>query len=79
MTLKPIHTSDTKQAERLWQMLGGEIHPVRRTGEKFFTHEFFHSPLRVNGRRQDVPAKLISRINQLIRAKAANDPIFSAT
>jgi len=73
-----IHTSDARIAERLWLTLGGKVCAVRRTGEKFFVHDFFESPLRINGRRRDVPAKLLSRINQLSRAKAANDPRFSA-
>ncbi len=73
MNTRPIHTSNGRQVERLWLLFGGEVVPVRRTGEKFFIHEFFDAPLRVNARRDDVPAKLLSRINQLIRMKAAND------
>ena len=59
MNVRPIHTSSGRQAERIWLLLGGQILPVRRTGEKFFTHEFFDAPLRLNGRRSDVPAKLL--------------------
>lgn len=77
MALVPIHTTNGRRAERTWILLGGEVRAARRTGEKFFVHEFFESPLRLNGRRDDVPAKLLSRINQLIRAKAVNDEKFS--
>ena len=73
MNTRPLHTSNGRQAERLWLLLGGRIVPVRRTGEKFFIHDNFQAPLRLNGRRPDVPAKLLSRLNQLIRLKAAND------
>lgn len=73
MNTRPLHTSDGRQAERLWLLLGGQVIPVRRTGEKFFIHDHFQAPLRLNGRRADVPAKLLSRLNQLIRLKAAND------
>ena len=73
MSSRPLHTSDGRQAERLWLLLGGQVVPVRRTGEKFFIHDHFDAPLRLNGRRADVPAKLLSRLNQLIRLKAAND------
>lgn len=73
MSFRPLHTSDGRQAERLWLLLGGQVVPVRRTGEKFFIHDHFDAPLRLNGRRADVPAKLLSRLNQLIRLKAAND------
>lgn len=47
---------------------------VRGTGEKRYVHEHFAHPLRANGRRSDVPAKLLSRLNQLIKMQAANDP-----
>lgn len=78
MSVKPIHTSDRRHAVKLWLILGGRVQPVRRTGEQFFVHDFFDSPLRVNGRRSDVPAKLLSRLNQIIRTKAANDPTWTA-
>ena len=74
MKLHAIHTSNPLQADRMWLLLGGRIEPVRRTGEKRYTHELFSHPLRTNGRRNDVPAKLLSRLNQLLRMRAANDP-----
>lgn len=73
MKAKPIHTSDPRTADRLWLLLGGRIEPVRRTGEHRYTHEYFSSPLTLNCRRNDVPAKLKSRLNQLVKAHAAND------
>jgi len=74
----PLHTSNGRQAERIWLLLGGKVIPVRRTGEKFFVHDHFDAPLRLNGRRTDVQAKLLSRINQLLKLRAANDSPFSA-
>lgn len=65
MTTKGIHTSDRRLADRLWKALGGAVVPVRRTGELFYLHPNFRAPLRLNGRRHDVPAKLLSRINQV--------------
>jgi hypothetical protein len=73
VTTQAIHTSDAHRADRIWLLLGGHIEPVRRTGEKFYLHNVFDRPLRTNGRRRDVPAKLLSRINQLMRLRAAND------
>ena len=73
---KPIHTSDAHRADRMWLLLGGRIEPVRRTGEKRYTHGMFDHPLRTNGRRDDVPAKLLSRINQLMKMQAANDGVW---
>jgi hypothetical protein len=73
MKRQAIHTTSLGKADSLWISLGGEFGPVRRTGEKRYSHVHFASPLTINGRRNDVPAKLLSRINQLIRRKAAND------
>lgn len=67
-----IHTSDAHRANRYWLLLGGTIEPIRRTGETRYTHGAFKRPLRTNGRRNDVPAKLLSRINQLRKLQAAN-------
>jgi hypothetical protein len=69
-----IHTSNPLHADKMWLLLGGRIEPVRRTGEKRYSHEHFSHPLRTNARRNDVPAKLLSRLNQLLKLQAANDP-----
>ena len=65
-TIHAIHTSDS-------------LEPVRRTGEKRYIHNLFDRPLRTNGRRDDVPAKLLSRINQLMKLQAANDSSWTWT
>lgn len=74
MNYSPLHTSNPHQADRIWLLLGGRIEPVRGTGEKRYIHQQFPNPLRTNGRRNDVPAKLLSRLNQLLKTRAANDP-----
>jgi len=74
MRIAPIHTSNRHQADRMWLDLGGRIEFVRATGEKRYLHEEFAHSLRTNARRNDVPAKLLSRLNQLLRLQAANDP-----
>lgn len=74
MNHEPIHTTNPHQADRTWLLLGGRIEPVRRTGEKRYSHDSFPHPLRTNARRNDVPAKLLSRLNQLLKLQAANDP-----
>lgn len=73
MTKYAIHTSDAHRADRFWLLLGGTIEEVRRTGEKRYLHNMFDRPLRTNGRRNDVPAKLLSRINQVMKLRATND------
>lgn len=71
----PLHTSSPQRADRLWVSLGGHIESVRGTGEKRYRHDHFAHSLRTNGRRQDVPAKLLSRLNQLLKARAASEPV----
>ena len=68
-----IHTSDNRTFKRLWQAQGGMIFPIDGTGEVRYVHAAFPTGIRVNNRRKDVPAKLLSRLNALIRRDAAND------
>jgi hypothetical protein len=70
---KPIHTSDVRRFRHLWVLLGGWVEPIRRTGELHYGHASLVHPIRANGRRDDVPAVLLSKLNQLIRLAAAND------
>lgn len=73
MNSPALHTTDIHKVERMWLLLGGRIEPVRRTGETRYRHDLFERPLRVNSRRNDVPAKLLTLVNKLARMKAAND------
>ncbi len=66
---KPIHTSDTRCFKRIWLSMGGSIQTVTGTGEARYAHPFFIDTVRANDRRKDVPAVLLSRINQLIKAR----------
>lgn len=63
-----VHTSDSRLFKRMWRALGGRIVHIRGTGEALYTHPHFERPVRANDRRQDVPAKLLSRLNSLIRS-----------
>lgn len=72
-----LHTSNGRRAKKIWTLLGGEMIALRRTGEMRYVHSAFLDTVRANDRRTDVPAVLLSRINQLLRTKAANDPIWS--
>lgn len=71
---KPIHTSDVRRFRDLWLLSGGWVEPVRRTGELQYGHASLVHPIRVNGRRHDVPAVLLSKLNQIHERAAANDP-----
>lgn len=70
---KAIHTSDARHFKKLWRGQGGEIIELRHTGEVRYVHTHFLDTVRSNDRRKDVPAVLLSRLNQLIRSNAAND------
>lgn len=72
LTTSAIHTSDPRHADQVWLLLGGRIEPIRRTGENSYTHPWIERPLRTNGRRHDVPAKLLTHINRLLKIRAAN-------
>ena len=69
-----IHTSDTRHFKKLWLDRGGFIFPIDGTGEVRYVHAEFPNGIRANSRRKDVPAKLLSCYNQIIRREAANDP-----
>lgn len=71
-----IHTSDKRHFKKLWRDHGGFIFPIDGTGEVRYVHASFRTGVRANGRRKDVPAKLLTRLNTLIRRDAANDGIF---
>lgn len=74
MNSAALHTSDPHRANRMWLALGGRIEDIRRTGEKRYVHRRFPRSLRTNGRRLDVPAKLLTRINQLLKVELVNHP-----
>lgn len=71
-----VHTSNVRKAKKIWLLLGGKMIVIRRTGEMRYVHSAFLDTVRTNDRRTDVPAVLLSRINQLLRMKAANDPVW---
>jgi hypothetical protein len=71
-----LHTSNSRKAKKIWQLLGGEMITIRKTGEMRYVHSAFVDTVRSNDRRNAVPAVLLSRINQLLRTKAANDPVW---
>lgn len=49
----------------------GVLHP------RINLHDMFAHPLRTNARPNDVSAKLLSRIDQMLRAHAANDKVWA--
>lgn len=59
--------SNHRDAQRRWLDLGGQVLPVRRTGEVRYVHPAFPASIRANGRRHDAPAILLCRIGQLLR------------
>ena len=71
-----VHTSDSRHFKKLWLARGGFIFPIYGIGEVRYVHPALSRGIRVNDRRKDVPAKLLSSINVLIRREAANDENF---
>lgn len=79
--MNAIHTSDIRCYNCWWLSVGGTIVPILATGEVRYCHPRIHHPVRINGRRKDVPKKLLSLLNQVLRSigkteYAANDPDF---
>ncbi len=70
---KAIHTSDARHFKKLWRSFGGAILELRGTGEVRYVHTHFVDTVRSNDRRKDVPAVLLSRLNQLIKMGSANE------
>ena len=62
-----FHTSNLRKVQKIWLANGGAIVPIPGTGEMRYTHPLFPKPLRVNNRRNDVSAKLLTRMNQVIK------------
>lgn len=59
--------------KQLWLQHGGEIQPMRRTGEQ----RFYHPGLKqksgcYNNRRKDAPAKLVSFVRRLLNGEVVN-------
>ncbi|HVA12895.1 MAG TPA: hypothetical protein VNF99_06580 [Stellaceae bacterium] len=63
---KRINTKDPRKVRRLWEKLGGRVLAVRKTGEERWVHPAFDSTVRANGRRGDIPAVILCRLNHLI-------------
>ncbi len=75
---RAVHTTDIHKVERMWLLLGGRIESVRRTGETRYRHDNLDRPLRVNSRRNDVPAKLLTVLNRVTKLQAANDSLYQS-
>jgi hypothetical protein len=75
---RAVHTTDIHKVERMWLLLGGQIESVRRTGETRYRHDNLDRPLRVNSRRNDVPAKLLTVLNRVTKLQAANDSLYQS-
>ena len=56
----PCSRESRRVFDRAWRRAGGTIEAVRRTGEARYRHDRLPHPVRVNDRRKDVPAKLLS-------------------
>lgn len=67
-----ITTTDPRKIRVLWETCGGTVLAVRRTGEERWAHPAFKDTVRANGRRNDIPAIILCRLNHLVRDTVAN-------
>lgn len=63
---KRIHTTNPRKVRRLWEEQGGYVLPVRRTGELRWGHPAYVTTILANGRRNDIPAVILCRLNKLL-------------
>jgi hypothetical protein len=61
-----INTTNPRTVRRLWQECGGQVFPVRRTGEERWVHPMFNDPITSIRRRNDLPAIVLCRLNRLL-------------
>ena len=66
-----VHTESRRRFNRQWLETGGQIEDVRRTGEERYFHPLCLHPIRTNKRRKDVPAKLLTCLNAVLREQRA--------
>ena len=64
--IKRVNTTDPRKIRRLWKECGGTVSSVRRTGEERWMHPAFETSVRSNGRRNDIPAVILCRLNHII-------------
>lgn len=79
MNRKEKISKDRKQIETRITLAGGQIEPVRRTGEhraKYRTQDGSIAQITYNGRRKDACAKLVWFAKKIFEVAAANDPSF---
>jgi hypothetical protein len=70
-TFAPVRTSCRRHYRALWERAGGRVEWINCTGEERYRHPLQPHPLRANGRRKDVSAKMISMLNAVLRLQAA--------
>lgn len=62
-----IATSDRRSLDREWRNVGGAIAQQPCTGEVVYSHPAMSRRIRVNGRKKQSCAVVLSKLNQLLR------------
>ena len=66
-TFPVVATSDRRSLDREWRNVGGLIVPQPCTGEVVYIHPAMNRRIRVNGRKKQSCATVLSKLNQLLR------------
>jgi hypothetical protein len=61
-----VRTTNPRKVRKLWEEQGGYVLQVRRTGEFRWIHPAFATTILANSRRNDIPAVILCRLNQII-------------
>lgn len=62
-----ISTSDRRTLDKVWRSVGGNIELLSGTGEVIYTHPAMNRRIRVNNRKKQTCATVLSKLNQLLR------------
>ena len=72
----PKYGVNRRELDRFFKKLGGEVIPLRRTGEVQYVHPLFARRPRADGRRKDAPRHLVRFVLDVVGSVdvvAAND------
>ena len=73
-----ISTSDRRSLDKVWRSIGGNIQPLSGTGEVIYTHPAMNRRIRVNNRKKQTCATVLSKLNQLLRDGVTAEPVATA-
>jgi hypothetical protein len=66
MKHRSLSRDNLRQTLKYAEKLGCKVEKIRRSGEIRISHRDLPRPIRINGRRKDVPRKLESALRRIV-------------